>query len=101
MLQDSFQLIEASQDLKSFNDAFAKKHSDSPLHRLAAIKAKNLLGGDRASLEKEVTELLSLSSIDYTDAIQGLETLKRWRSSEVEGYKKAAQAKFPDVTRLA
>lgn len=99
VIKANFKRIEESQDLKSFNEDFAKKHSDSPAHRLTAIRVKKLLGEDKAA-EKEVHDLLSLPGADSDDAIKGLETLRNWKSGEVNAYKKAAQEKWPGVTRL-
>lgn len=101
VINDKFETIKASQDLKSFNNAFEKKHSDSPLHVLSAIRTRKLLGDDKAKLEKEITKLLDLPNVDFTDALQGLETLNSWRSGEVDTFKKAALNKWADVTRLA
>jgi N-alpha-acetyltransferase 15/16, NatA auxiliary subunit len=100
VIKANFKRIEESQDLKSFNEDFAKKHSDSPAHRLSAIRVKKLLGEDKVAVEQEVHDLLSLPGADSDDAIKGLETLRNWRSGEVNAYKKAAQEKWPGVTRL-
>lgn len=99
VIKANFKRIEESQDLKSFNEDFVKKHSDSPAHRLTAIRVKKLLGEDKAA-EKEVHDLLSLPGADSDDTIKGLETLRNWKSGEVNAYKKAAQEKWPGVTRL-
>lgn len=101
VIKTSFTLIKASQDLKSFNDSFEKKHNQSYDHRLAAIKTKKLLGVDKTTLEKEVTDLLSLPGADFNDAVNGLETLRSWRSGEASSYVEAAQKKWPGVTRLS
>lgn len=100
VIKANFKQVEESQDLKSFNEDYAKKHSDSPAHRLSAIRVKKLLGEDKAAVEKEVLDLLSLPVTDSDDAIKGLETLRNWKSGEVNAYKKAAQEKWPGVTRL-
>lgn len=86
--------------MKSFNEAFAKKHDGSFDHRLSAVRVKKLLGDDQAAVEKKVFDLLSFPGADFNDAIKGLDTLRTWRSSEVSAYKKVAQEKWPGVTRL-
>lgn len=100
VLKANFNLIKESPDLKSFNEAFVNRHNDSLDHRLAGIKVKKLLGEDKSAVEKELFGLLSLPGAAFEDAVKGLETLKSWRSGEVAGYKKAAQEKWPGVTRL-
>ena len=101
VLKEEFDLIEPSTDLKKYNQDFQAKHKASPRHVLAAIRVKRVLGEDRSKCDKEVTSLLDNSSIDFTIAIEALETLKRWKSPEEAEFKKAAQAKWPEVTRLA
>lgn len=101
VLKEEFKLVDPSTDLKKYNDEFQAKHKASPSHVLAAIRAKRGLGGDRAQCDKEVTGLLDLPGATFEDAIQALEVLKSWRSSEVEAFKKAAQSKWAEVTRLA
>lgn len=100
VLKANFNLIKESENLKSLNDTFVKKHGDSPAHRLSGIKARKLLGEDKAVLEKDIHGLLSLPGATFDDAVKGLETLRSWRSGEVSAYKKAAQEKWPGVTRL-
>lgn len=101
VLKADFKLIDASADVKKFNESFEAKHKDSARHALAVIKAKKLLGEDQGKCEKELAGLMKLQSIGFGEAGEVLETLRSWRSSEVEGFKSAAQAKWPEVTRLA
>lgn len=101
VLKEEFKNIHPSTDLKKYNDEFQAKHKISPGYVLAAIRAKRILGEDRKQCDNEVIGLLDTPSIGFTDAIEALETLKRWRSPEVEAFKKAALSKWPDVTRLA
>lgn len=101
MLSADFKAVEPSTDLNKYNDDFLAANKDTPRHVLSAIKTKKLLGQDQAKSEDEILKLLDIPAIEYQDAIAALETLKRWKSSRVDAFKKAAQAKFPDVTRLA
>ncbi|KAF4978911.1 hypothetical protein FZEAL_4797 [Fusarium zealandicum] len=101
VLKAEFKAIEPSVDLGKYNDEFQAANMDSPRHVLSAIKTQKLLGEDKAKTEEAVVDILEIPSIDYTDAIEGLKVLKSWKSSQVEAYKKAAQTKFPDVTRLS
>lgn len=101
LLSADFKTVEPSTDLNKYNNDFLTANKDSPRHVLSAIKTKKLLGQDQSKSEDEILKLLEIPGIQYQDAIAALETLKRWKSSQVEAFKKAAQAKFPDVTRLA
>ena len=101
LLNADFKAVEPSTDLKKYNDDFLAANKDSPRHVLSAIKIKKLLGQNQTKSEEEVLKLLEIPGIEFQDAIEALETLKRWKSSQVDEFKKAAQAKFPDVTRLA
>lgn len=101
VLKAEFKNIDESAGVKKFNEAFGAKNKGSARHAVAVIKAKKLLGEDQSKCEKELVGLVSLDSIEFGDAEEILETLKSWRSSGVAGFKKAAQAKWPEVTRLA
>lgn len=101
VLKGELKVIDPSADLKKLNDAFQAKHKASSKHVLAAIRAKKALGEDRSKCEKEVSSVLDIPGVQFEDAIEALETLRRWRSPQEEDYKKAAQAKFPGVTRLS
>ncbi|RSL99507.1 hypothetical protein CEP52_009694 [Fusarium oligoseptatum] len=101
VLKAEFKAIEPSTDLVAYNEEFLSANKSSPRHVLSAIKAQRLLGQDKAKSEEAVSGILEIPDVGYSDAIEGLEVLKSWKSSQVEAFKKAALAKFPDVTRLA
>ncbi|KAL6921637.1 hypothetical protein ACHAP8_011514 [Fusarium lateritium] len=100
VLKAEFNIVDPSTDLVKFNDEFLTVNKDSPRHVLSAVKVQKLLGQDKTKSEEGVCSILDIPSATYEDAIEGLEVLKSWRSSQ-ESYKKAAQQKFPNVTRLA
>ncbi|KAH0489610.1 hypothetical protein TgHK011_010030 [Trichoderma gracile] len=100
-LKAEFKPVEETADLSKFNEAFQAKHQDSPLHVLSAIKAKLQLGVELAKCEKEVTGLVEHANATFSDAVAALETLKSWRSAEVDAFRQAALAKWPNVTRLS
>ncbi|PON27599.1 acetyltransferase [Trichoderma gamsii] len=100
-LKAEFTAVDATADLTKYNQDFQEKHQASPLHVLSAVKARQTLGVDLAKCEKEVHGLIEHASATFTDAIAALETLKSWRSAEVESFRKAALAKWPNVTRLS
>jgi hypothetical protein len=100
VLKAEFKAVDPSTDLVKFNDEFLTVNKDSPGHFLSAVKVQKLLGQDKTKSEEGVCSILDIPSATYEDAIEGLEVLKSWRSPQ-EFYKKAAQQKFPNVTRLA
>jgi tetratricopeptide (TPR) repeat protein len=101
VLKAEFKTIDASQDLRKYNDDYRKKHQDSPSHVIAAIKAEKVLGEDKSSCEKKLLELVSNQNAEFAHALEILDVLKGWRSSETDAFKKAALSRWPDVTRLA
>nr|CEG04902.1 unnamed protein product [Fusarium clavum] len=100
VLKAEFNAIDPSADLVKYNDEFLAANKESPRHVLSAIKVQKLLGQDKAKSEEAVANILDIPGVTYEDAIEGLEVLRSWKSPQ-ESYKKAAQQKFPNVTRLA
>ncbi|KAK7429283.1 hypothetical protein QQZ08_004093 [Neonectria magnoliae] len=100
VLKAEFKIIEPSTDLVKYNDEFQAVNKDSARHVLSAIRTKRLLGQDKAQSEEALVNALDIPGIEFTDAIEALETLKSWKSSQVETFKTAAQGKWPGVTRL-
>ncbi|KAF7562050.1 hypothetical protein G7046_g2097 [Stylonectria norvegica] len=102
VLKAGFKTIEASTDLQKYNNEFQATNKDSPRHVLSAIKTRKVLGQDKAQSEDDLLGLLDLPKVDFTEAVEILKTLESWNSSQtkVDAFKKAAQAKWPEVTRL-
>jgi tetratricopeptide (TPR) repeat protein len=100
VLKAEFNAVDPSADLVKYNDEFLAANKESPRHVLSAIKVQKLLGQDKAKSEEAVVNILDIPGVTYEEAIEGLEVLRSWKSSQ-ESYKKAAQQKFPNVTRLA
>lgn len=100
VLKAEFNAVDPSADLVKYNDEFLAANKESPRHVLSAIKVQKLLGQDKAKSEEAVANILDIPGVTYEDAIEGLEVLRSWKSPQ-ESYKKAAQQKFPNVTRLA
>ncbi|OTA87776.1 hypothetical protein M434DRAFT_399365 [Hypoxylon sp. CO27-5] len=101
VLKSEFTAVDASTDLKKFNDDFKEKHKDSPSHVISAIQAEKLLGGDKKKSEKDLAGVLNLKGIQHDQAIEVLALLKSWRSSEADAFKEAAHEKWPEVTAFA
>ncbi|RDA87445.1 hypothetical protein CP532_2802 [Ophiocordyceps camponoti-leonardi (nom. inval.)] len=102
-LRAEFKALEsAGGDARTYIDAFRRRHADSPRHALSAVRAKRLLpGSDLDGCEQEAAALLDMEGSTAADAVKLLETLRGWRSGKSAALKQAAQAKWPDVTRLA
>ncbi|KAL5614482.1 uncharacterized protein BROUX77_000319 [Berkeleyomyces rouxiae] len=93
--------IENPGDLKAFNAAYIKAHSDSAGAQLAGARAMKTLGEPAVACEKAVFDVLAGTAVSAEAAVEGLETLKGWFSGKVDEYKAEAAKKFPEVTRLA
>lgn len=100
-LKAEFNAIEPSTDLVEYNEKFLAANKDSPRHVISGIKTQKILGQDKAKSEEALLKVLEIPSVEFEDAIEALETLKSWRSSQVNAFKQAAQAKWPQVTRLS
>lgn len=101
VIKAEFDVLDASVNLKKYNDDFETKHKDSAPHAIGAIKTKKHLGEDQAKVEKELTEVISIQGVDYLAAQEVLGLLRSWRSTEVDGFKKKAAEKWPEVTAFA
>jgi N-alpha-acetyltransferase 15/16, NatA auxiliary subunit len=101
VIKSEFTTLDASADLKKYNADFQAKHKDSAPHVISAVKTKKLLGEDSSKVEKELAEVLSVKDVQFEQAIEVLDLLRGWRSKEVDGFKKAAAGKWPEVTAFA
>ncbi|PHH76004.1 hypothetical protein CDD82_4189 [Ophiocordyceps australis] len=103
VLKAEFKALGESKNVAKYAEEVAAKHKNSPRHALSAIAVKRFLGESKGcgAVDKQVVGLLDMEGIVFDDAVVMLERLRQWRSSEVEAFKKAAQAKWPGVTRLA
>ncbi|PHH80846.1 hypothetical protein CDD80_6405 [Ophiocordyceps camponoti-rufipedis] len=101
-LRVEFKTVDEVGGAREYVEAFRRRHPKSPRHALSAVAAKRLLPGlDRASCDKEAAALVDMEGSTSDDAVRLLDTLRGWRSGEAMRLKKAAQAKWPEVTRLA
>ena len=103
VIKSEFTAIAPSTDLEEFNDEFLAKHKGSVPHAIAAIKMKELVDEevDQASVEKELASLLAAPGITFEDAQTILTVLRGSRSKELDGFKKKAAEKWPEVTAFA
>ena len=102
VIKSEFTLLPASVDLSKYNDEYLSKHKNSSRHVLSTLKVRKLLAtGTVSSVEKDVVALLNLPDITLEEAIEALEQLTLWRSSEVGGFKTTAGAKWPNASAFA
>lgn len=88
-------------DLNKYNDDFYQRHGHSPLHALSAIRARRTLGHDAALCEAQLVDMLQMPELGFADALVVWDTLKAWRSSLAEPFRKDAKEKWPEVTRFS
>lgn len=85
-------------DLAKYNADYEAKHKDIR-HILSSVVAQRIIDGKDTS--SKLTAALSQPGTTFTEAIEVLEYLRSAKSGEAEAFQKAAQAKFPEATRLA
>jgi hypothetical protein len=95
VIKSEFILMPASVDLSQYNDDYLYKHKDSVLCTLSALKVRKLLSPDSASsCEEDAVAVLKLPSITLEEAKETCELLSTWNSSEVDGFRSSAAAKW-------
>lgn len=101
VLRTQFKAAGEPMGMGCYIEQFAAKHRGSPRHALSVIAAKRMSGKDKNECDRGVIGLLDMQGVSFEDAMEMLNRLRSWRSSVVSEFKKAAQAKWPEVTRLA
>ncbi|OAA53054.1 Alpha-acetyltransferase 15, NatA [Cordyceps fumosorosea ARSEF 2679] len=101
VLKAEFTAVDVAADLSQYNADYQAEHKDSIRSILSFVAAERALNGSNDTSVTQLTASLNLPSTTFSDAIEVLETLKGWNSSEAAVFQEAAHAKFPEVTRLA
>lgn len=102
VVKSEFTLLPTSVDLPKHNDEYLAKHKDCARQTLSALKVRKLLKPDSVSaVEKDVAAVVNLPTITMEEAIEALELLTLWKSSEVDRYRIKAGAKWPKATIFA
>ncbi|KAF2094556.1 TPR-like protein [Rhizodiscina lignyota] len=94
-------LIPASKDLASFNDAYLKKHAESATQVRAGLNVRHLLDpNSKNQNEKDLIATIGLDGTDLTSALEGLGLLSYWKSdkSARSAYMEKARARWPEAT---
>lgn len=87
-------------DLKALNEAFLKKHSQSPDHLRRGYNVRYLLDpASKATNESELQKLVA-SAASIEDAAAGLELLEGWKSEAkvVDAYREVAAKRWPQAS---
>ena len=101
VLRTQFKAADQSTSVDQYIERFEAANKGSPRHALSAIAARRMAGQDGAKCDQSVMGLLDVQGASFEDAVEMLRALRSWRSPAVAEFKKAAQAKWPGVTRLA
>ncbi|KAF8865474.1 N-terminal acetyltransferase A, auxiliary subunit [Acephala macrosclerotiorum] len=102
VVKSEFTLLPASVDLSKYNDEYLAKHKDCARRTLLALKVRKLLKPDSPlAVERDVAAVVNLPTITMEEAIEALELLALWKSSELDGYRTKAAAKWPKATIFA
>lgn len=100
VLKAEFTEMKKSSSLAEYINGFETRHKDSPRHVLAAQTARRRVGQEVTGSRKGPVDLLEWAGLTVDDGVEMLAMLRDWRSPDVEAFKKAAQAKWPQMTRL-
>lgn len=98
VIDSEFSAVPPSADLNKLNAEFRAAHKGKPAHELAAVRASRSLGADQKQAEKDIISILDIGSLTLEDAEAAADTLKIWRSSELEAAKRVAKSRFPEAT---
>ncbi|TVY86554.1 N-alpha-acetyltransferase, NatA auxiliary subunit [Lachnellula willkommii] len=102
IIKSEFTLLPESVSLTQFNNDYLSKHKDCARRTLSGLSARKLLDHDLApSADADVVEVLKIDDVSMEVAIEGLELLQSWKSGELEAFRKAAAAKWPNATVFA
>lgn len=102
VIKSEFTLLPASVDLLAYNDEYLSKHKNCARRTLSALKVRKLLKPDSASaVEKDVAAVVNQPTITMEEAIEALDVLTLWKSSEVNGCRTKAAVKWPHATIFA
>lgn len=99
VIKSTFNLLPSSVDLNKHNDEYLSSNKSNVKATVAGLTVRRLLKPEqKESVDKDVIKVLEIEGVTLTEAEDVLEILKRWRSAEVESFKKSASAKWPNAT---
>ncbi|KAI9840041.1 MAG: hypothetical protein M1819_000233 [Sarea resinae] len=101
VIASEFSLLPTSTNLTEHNDAFLARHKDSAPHIHAFLRIRFLLSPEsKVQNEKDLHATLGLSTIDQSQAVEGLKLLDMWKAetSVKDQYRKAATERWPEAS---
>jgi hypothetical protein len=101
VIKSEFILLPASVKLSQYNDEYLSRNKDCARRTVSALKVRKVLAPDSVGqCGRDIVAVLKLPSITLEEATEALELLSSWKSSEVEGFRKEAAAKWPKSIRF-
>ncbi|KAI8936264.1 hypothetical protein NX059_006686 [Plenodomus lindquistii] len=101
VIKDTFTTPPPDTDLKSYNDEFIKKHSDSALHLHSAYNTRFFLdNGSKSQNEEDLKKTLELANITIEQAVAGQSLLSEWKSEQnvKDDYRAKAASRWSEAT---
>ncbi|KAL3420814.1 tetratricopeptide [Phlyctema vagabunda] len=97
VIKSEFTLL--SEAPAKYNDNYLAKHKDNASSMLAALRVRRLLSPEStSSCEKDAAAVLNLPTVTSEEAIEALNLLTSWKSSELEAFRSNAASKWPKAT---
>ena len=101
VLKSEFPALKEGGDLNEFNDEFVAANKASPRHWHAGIRARRMLGGDKAECEERLVKLAGMEGLELEDALEVLGTLREWKSGRADAFKEVARKRWPEASGFA
>jgi hypothetical protein len=101
VLKSATDFIPASKSLESFNNTFIESNKTKPHYLVCGLRARQHL--DSSSVSKSQGKLLSILGLRGTtlrDAVECVDLLKEWKSSDdvIEKFKTGARNTWPEAS---
>lgn len=101
----SSSIIPTSADLKSWNEAYLKKHLDDkhPSHVQYAVSVKQTLDpSSKDNSQATLVDILSWPETSLDDILHGIEVLKTQKAENkiIDSYLESARKRWPDASTL-
>ncbi|KAF2856293.1 N-alpha-acetyltransferas-like protein 15 [Plenodomus tracheiphilus IPT5] len=101
VITETFTTPPTSADLKSYNDDFIKKHSNSVLHLYSGYHVRYILdSSSKAQNEEDLNKTLDLPESTIDQAVAGLALLNEWKSEQnvKDDYRAKAASRWSGAT---
>lgn len=102
VIKSDFTLLSPSTNLTAFNDEYLAKHKDCARRTISALKMRKLLNPESSSAcKKDIAAVINLPTITMHEAIEALDLLTLWKSSEADAFRAKAASQWPKATVFA